>query len=213
MREMSVRWGLGMGAAGTALGVLALLIGQMFEPSTRFADATAVATAYFVRGILVLLSLGIALALAYYGGWRAALALAESRDGAAPQNIEASANRLDAVFAGGIALFAYWFITSLYLWVLLAPQDRQPILSFLASRLVFGVLCVVLGAGMGGMGARAALARLVLRRVSLGQPASVPAAPVLTSPAATAPIEPPASSGVASTIAETHAVSSDAGDE
>lgn len=195
MRESSVRWGLGSGIAATATGVLAIFLGTIFEPTTRYPDAISVATALFVRGILILISLGLALSFTYYAGMRIEQAAApaygvgRTHDAQTAPGASASESksRVEAGLAGGIALAAYWAITTLYLWVLLAPQSRMPIGPFFVSRLLFGVLCILLGAGMGAIGARGALARRALLTMTLqrsqASALALPTPPTLPTPA------------------------------
>ena len=174
MRETSLRWGLGMGAIGAGLGIVALLLGITITPKGAYPPAEAVATAFFFRGLLVLLTLGLTLGLAYYAGLRSELARAAS-----PAEAEGTGRR-DALFAGAITLFCYWFITSIYLFVLstagnrtAAPGTGTPLLDFLENRLIIGAISVIFGAGMGALGGRALAARRLLASLPpLGAPAS-----------------------------------------
>ena len=61
---MSVRWGLGAGTISAVLGLLALIIGAVVEPIHLVSTAYAVVLALFVRGLLALLALAMAMTLA-----------------------------------------------------------------------------------------------------------------------------------------------------
>lgn len=174
MRDESQRWGLGMGVVAAVLGTLALILGSLVEPVQRVTTAEAAALAIFIRGIFVLVTLGVALGLAYYAGLRAERArLMDNAAQAAQQPVAGAADqrnsRAVAVVAGGLTMFCYWLITSLYMFVL--PSSTQPstakldVLSFVENRLLFGIIFVLFGLGLGGLGGRAPAARLLLDRI------------------------------------------------
>lgn len=161
MRETQLRWGLGTGLAGGVIGVLALVVGSVLEPlSSRNVGPEALAIMLFVRGVLVLISLGIALSLAYWAGMH--VALDHAHLAATPAG---ALDRTQAALAGGIALLCYWLFTTIYIYAAALLGPRTPLLAFVESRLVFGAICVVLGAGLGGLGARAAGAHALLDRL------------------------------------------------
>lgn len=211
MRDTSLRWGLGMGVLSAALGTGALLLGAFIEPFKQVTTADAVALALFVRGMLVLISLGIALGLAYYAGLRVARAYFQSLAAAADSTETAtntaiasllgstalgtSLDRKYTVLAGGLTMFCFWLITSMYIFVLpptnqtVSPQGD--ILSFVETRLLLGVIYVFFGLGLGGLGGRAPAARLLLDRLTLPGPSAAPIAkPASTLPAAPASTQP-----------------------
>ena len=173
MRDESLRWGLGMGAAAAILGTAALILGSLVEPVKRVTTAEAAALAIFIRGIFVLVTLGIALGLAYYAGLRAErarLSADAAEDAPAPgMSVSVQSQRSVAVLAGGLTMFCYWLITSLYMLVL--PPSTQPptaqvdLLSFAENRLLFGIIFVLFGLGLGGLGGRAPAAQLLLDRI------------------------------------------------
>lgn len=172
MRDESLRWGLGMGAAAAILGTAALILGSLVEPVKRVTTAEAAALAIFIRGIFVLVTLGIALGLAYYAGLRAERARlsADASLEASPPGAAGTQNqRSVAVLAGGLTMFCYWLITGLYMLVL--PPSTQPptaqldLLSFAENRLLFGIIFVLFGLGLGGLGGRAPAAQLLLDRI------------------------------------------------
>jgi|GEM_PF-2032773 hypothetical protein len=195
MQTATLRWGLGLGLAGAALGVVALLIGAFIFPIPPSTTAEAVAVAILVRGVLALLALGVTLGLAYYAGLRvererqrdladASLAeqVAEQPEpldplaAAAPAATIASdpypasnpGDRLGSLIAGLLVAFCWWFATSLtgYLFRLL-PQTASSAAdpSQITERLIWGALIVIVGAGLGGLGSRAPAARTLLDRI------------------------------------------------
>lgn len=216
MRDISLRWGLGMGVLSAALGTGALLLGALIEPFKQVTTADAVALALFIRGMLVLISLGLALGLAYYAGLRVArtffqavLASAESTEMATNTAIASllgssvlgtSLDRKFTVLAGGLTMFCYWLITSMYIFVL-PPTDqsvspRGNTLNFIETRLLLGVVYMLFGLGLGGLGGRAPAARLLLDRlalpisahVTMPGPISLIEAPQPTAEAASVPV-------------------------
>jgi hypothetical protein len=214
MRDTSLRWGLGMGALSAAIGTGALVLGALIEPFKQVTTADAVALALFVRGMLVLISLGLALGLAYYAGLRVARAYFESL-AASAESAEAATNtaivsllgstalgtsmyRKYAVLAGGLTMFCYWLITSMYIFVL-PPTDqsvapRGNILNFAETRLLLGLIYVFFGLGLGGLGGRTPAARLLLDHIALAKPlvAPKPAPLLLPEPAPPEPEAVPA---------------------
>lgn len=199
MRDTMLRWGIGMGVLAAAIGTGALLLGALIEPFKQVTTADTIAVAVFVRGMLVLISIGIALGLAYYAGIRVARAHFQSLIASAdsPETATSTAiaslvglpvNRRYTVLAGGLTMFCFWLITSMYIFVLpptdpaSAPQTHT--LSFLETRLVFGIIYVVFGLGLGGLGGRVPAARLLLERVALPGPAraSIPLASRASTP-------------------------------
>ncbi len=191
MREASLRWGLGMGAAAAALGAFALVAGALLSPISKTTTAMAVVFALAIRYGLVLVALGISLGFAYYAGMRVGRdrLLHNQVEGNATPVDEASvrSDRLDAAIAGGLTMVCYTIITTLYILVLPPAQQsaatQTSVGQVLVSRLVFAVIFVAFGAGLGGLGARAAAARSLLDRIvvtpgtvdaSVGLPVAAP---------------------------------------
>ena len=186
MRDATLRWGLGMGVASAALGIIALLGGAFFFPIPSDSTADSVAAALLIRGILALSALGVTLGLAYYAGVR----VERDRVGNLP---EASArvalaataqDRMGSLVAGLLVSFCWWFGTTLtgYLMPLLpqtASSAADP--SQLVWRLIWGALITTIGAGLGGLGARMIAARALLDRVILSAQATT--VPLLAPPA------------------------------
>lgn len=189
--SLSLRWGLGAGVISAILGLLALIAGALAEPIHTVTNAYAVALALFVRGLLALLALAMALALAYYAGWQVETRLTWLADeGAAGATVApggqrggVSAARTQAALVGAVALVIYWLITTLYIVILgsrfggVGAQGASP-LAFSLSHLAQGIVFVGLGAGAGGLGGRAAAARRLLQRLT-----TLASAAAATSPA------------------------------
>jgi hypothetical protein len=184
MRAVSLRWGSITGVAGAILGLAALVVGAVLEPIKTQTTAETVAFALFVRGLLAFASLGLALGFAYYGGLRVERTR-NARATADPQAIPAQP-RLYSLAAGGIAMFIYWAITSVY--VILqsvtpaSPSSGSTMISFLQARAVFGIICVLAGIGLGGIGGRASAAQRLLDQIVVAE--KVPAS--ATHPVSTA---------------------------
>jgi hypothetical protein len=185
-----------MGVAAAVTGTAALVLGEVLEPIRSVTTAEAVALAVFVQGMLVLITLGVALGMAYFAGLRAERARLNEDGGQAPDHAGSPASLLESdrmvpVLAGGITMFCYWLITSMYLYVL-PPTHTQgaphpDLLPFVEFRLLFGVVYVLLGLGLGGLGGRAPAARILLDRLTtkVAPPVEPPAAPpTLDEPAA-----------------------------
>jgi len=190
---VSVRWGLGAGVVSAVLGLLALFIGAVVEPIQTVSTAYAVVQALFVRGLLALLALAMALALAYYAGWQVEAQLApQAEDDATPSaslapspatasspsaasasrpRARVSDARIQAALTGAFVLAVYWLVTTLYIVTLgsriggVGAQGVAP-LTFTLDHLIQGIVFVGLGAGAGGLGGRAAAARLLLQRLT-----------------------------------------------
>jgi len=182
---VSVRWGLGAGAISAVLGLLALIIGAVIEPIHLVSTAYAVVLALFVRGLLALLALAMAMTLAYYAGWQIEARLTLQADERA-QGTEAAHPpaptppraptriadaRIQATLTGAFVLALYWLVTTLYIVTLgsrfggVGAQGVAPLM-FTLTHLVQGIVFVGLGAGAGGLGGRAAAARLLLQRLT-----------------------------------------------
>src|SRR5262249_43949591 len=115
----------------------------------------------FVRGMLVLVVLGIVLGLSYYAGLRVGMDLLQEpeQDGISP------ADRLGPVLAGGLVMFLYWLITTLYVYVFPPFGTRDSSLKAFLTHLLLGAVFIGLGAGLGGLGGRSPAARRLLSRV------------------------------------------------
>ncbi|HUY76678.1 MAG TPA: hypothetical protein VMV29_07885 [Ktedonobacterales bacterium] len=216
---MSLRWGLGAGAISAVLGLLALIIGAVVEPIHLVSTAYAVVLALFVRGLLALLALAMAMTLAYYAGWQVEARLTLGAEDAAtgsgatqpPTPVAAkptgriSDTRIQATLTGALVLALYWLATTLYIVTLgsrfggVGSQGVAP-LTFTLSHLVQGIVFVGLGAGAAGLGGRAAAAHQLLQRLTTLAVAGGPSASSATS--ASAPTGAPTMQGAQPTGAE-----------
>jgi len=163
VQKSFLTWGLGIGVVSAVLGVAGLVVGALVEPVRQQTTAEVVVTALFIRGMIVLLTLAVAFGLAYYAGTRVAVTTS-SRERAP----------IDAAIAGGLVMACYWVATTICI-ILQGNADVREA-SVLTLRVVFGVLFVLIGAGLGGLGARAFAARQLLPNV-LATPAAPPASP------------------------------------
>jgi hypothetical protein len=170
MRDVSLRWGIGMGAVAAGIGVLARLVGLVLAPIPAYTTAETVVVSLAIQGFLVLGSIGAALVLANYAGQRVerdhmallALAAEEGQD-AEPQARE---DRSGSLLAGLYVMLCFWFISQLYNALGPPTQQgagRQPL--NIPVLLISGVIYALLGAGCGGLGGRAVAARQLMRGV------------------------------------------------
>ncbi len=164
MQKSTLIWGLGIGLVSAVLGVGALLVGAIIEPVQQQTSAEVVVTSLFIRSMIVLLA--VAFGLVYYAGTRVALVTTGDRV------------RVDATIAGGLVLACYWVATTVCIFVQGNADVREG--SVLTTRVIFGVLFVLIGAGIGGLGSRAYAARQLLQNIALTVPATPPAPPVTT---------------------------------
>jgi len=73
VQKSTLIWGFGIGLVSAVLGVAALLVGALIEPTQQQTTAEVLVTALFIRSMIALLTLAIAFGLAYYAGSRVAL--------------------------------------------------------------------------------------------------------------------------------------------
>lgn len=175
MHEVSRRWALTMSVIAVVEGVAALLIGAFVAPiPSHVIDALQLATAIFIRGILALIALAVAITLAYLAGYRIQSSFEPVEQSASPASpimalFTTPGPRRDALFAGGLILIAYWFFTTLYIAALgrsiggLGLDSSAP--SFILSRLALGVALAAAGGGAGAIGARNAYTRALTQRI------------------------------------------------
>lgn len=204
MHEFSQRWALSASVIAAIEGIVALVVGAFLAPIPAHVDATALATALFIRGLLALLALAGAFVLAYYVGFRIESQLGPSN--ADPKPALASSPllamfltpgpRRDALYAGMLTLASYWFFTTIYIAALGHTIGEGSVTaatagSFIFSRVLQGLALAIAGAGAAGLGARNAATRRVTQRVFRGGASAMPSAieipPAVTPPAPLAP--------------------------
>src|SRR5579884_2435342 len=151
MRDTHLRWGVIIGAVGAALGLLSYIAGAVLAPvqSTRISGDAAI-TNVFIHILFVLAVLGVVLGLAYYGGMRAT----RERLDAAQGDDAATADRAGAALTGAVVMLIYWFVTRVYLYIAPPFGTRDTSLGAMEGTVILGVVFVLMGAGLGSMGAR-----------------------------------------------------------
>lgn len=218
MHEYSQRMALTMAVIAAIEGIVALIVGAFVAPIPSHTDATTLATALFIRGLLALIALAAAFALAYYAGYRIEAQLGPSNADAKP----ALANspllamfltpgpRRDALYSGMLTLAAYWFFSTIYIAALGHTIGEGSLTaanagSFVFTRLLQGLALAIAGSGAGGLGARNAAMRRITQRVFRGAPTATaidivaPATPTPPAPHASDPT--PASDSASSATA------------
>jgi multisubunit Na+/H+ antiporter MnhC subunit len=179
MRDASLRWGLGIGGVGSALGIVVLFIASRLLPisATDTNQSFELAMTLILTQLVIRFGmLGVMLSGAYYAGVRVErerleglAALREQGQGgeAAGAQLAAgatSADRRGSLIAGAIVMFCYWLVSTLFgLLVPPAPQTaatRGSALDIVESAVLSGVLFMTFGAAMGSLGGRSARARM-----------------------------------------------------
>src|SRR5215469_10794773 len=109
MRDSTLRWGLGMGLVGAALGIVTLVLGAFFLPIPKDSTAETVAAALLIRGILALVALGITLGMAYYAGLRVEQDRVRSTGMRHSSDVTPFQERSGSLLAGFLVAFCWWF--------------------------------------------------------------------------------------------------------
>ncbi|MGZ6389284.1 MAG: hypothetical protein ACXWQZ_08475 [Ktedonobacterales bacterium] len=191
MRQETLRWGLTMGLIAAILGTVAFAIGALIAPLRLYTSAEAVAFAYFARGMLGFIALGIALGLAYYAGLRSER---DVRRAGAAQPISGEAGmpttqaaakvpwgeQWNAANTGAIVMLCFWIAATACAYVFPlsqpgVPQPQNQALTNAELHLVLLVVYILFGAGAGGIGGRWYASRIVLDRIIV-MPPSLPVA-------------------------------------
>ena len=175
MRDASLRWGLGIGGVGSALGIVVLFISARLLP----VSATDTNQSFELEMTLILTllvirfgMLGVMLSGAYYAGVRVERERLEGLEAPREQGGEeagaqpamgAGMDRRGSLIAGVVVMFCYWLVSTLFtLLVPPAPQSattRGSALDIVETALLSGVLFLTFGAAMGSLGGRSARAR------------------------------------------------------
>lgn len=171
MRDTYLRWGAIIGLVGAGLGLLSYIAGAVMAPvqSTRLSGDAAI-TNVFIHILFVLAVLGVVLGLAYYGGMRATRELLD----AATADDAAAADRTGGALTGAVVMLIYWFVTRLYQYIEPPFGTRDTSLGALEGTVILGVVFVLMGAGLGSMGARMVTSKRLVNKVIV--PVPVPAA-------------------------------------
>src|SRR5437868_1643130 len=126
---LGLRWGGLLGALGAGLGVFAYLVGALLTPvSTKQNSGDVVISVILIRGLFVLVALGVVLGLSYYGGWR----VARERVG--------SVDRGPSALAGAVVVLIYWFFTRLVGALVAFPPSSRLSAQDIGGQLLIGVL-------------------------------------------------------------------------
>ena len=192
MREATVRWALVLGAVAAALGAVAQLIGGLLVPRQGISSFNEIIRYLIVAIPIALLGFCLALGLAYLAGLQAERA--RPRTPPSDELPRWGNERIESAVAGAIvmALFCVFSTLVAVLFNLRFPVTATGTL--LGQRAVQTVLLVIVGYGMGALGARARAARTLLDEIA---PAATPAEPVPSPAAPIAPDAAPASEDAA----------------
>jgi hypothetical protein len=175
MRDSTLRWGLGMGLVGAALGIVALLVGAFFFPIPSYSSADAVAVDILVRGALALVALGLTMGLSYYAGLRVEQDRVRAASPSPKTDTTTPQERSGSLIAGLLVAFCWWFGTTLTGYLLpLLPQTASSAANSndFEQRLIWGILIALIGTGLGGLGSRTLTARRLLDRVMVSPTAT-----------------------------------------
>lgn len=210
MRQETLRWGILMGLIAAIIGTVLFALGVLIAPLRLETSPEAVAFAYFTRGMLGFIALGVALGLAYYAGLRSerdmrrerATQMASGETGAPATQAAATApwgERWNAPNTGAIVMLCYWIASTVCAYVFPltqpgVPQPQNQALTNAELHLILLVVYTLFGAGIGGIGGRSYTSRLVLDRIIV-MPPSFPSAKATEVRAADTP--PPADEKVA----------------
>lgn len=201
MSEASLRQALSAAIIAAVVGVAALALGAFIAPIPNVTTSTnpgQVVTALLIRGILVIVGLAVAVLFAYRAGYRIQGESKDDTQQRLPQPDPSASSplismfatpgpRRDALFAGAIVMGVYWTITSLYIVALGRSVGNvgvvsSDVVSFITQRVALGVVLIAAGLGCGGLGYRAAQARMLTQQALMGPanpstPDAGPAAP------------------------------------
>jgi len=175
MRDASLRWGLGIGGVGSALGIVVLFIASRLLPisATDTNQSFELAMTLILAQLVIRFGmLGVMLSGAYYAGVRVERERLEGLEALREQGGEAAGaqpmmgtnvDRRGSLVAGVIVMFCYWLVSTLFgLLVPPAPQSaatRGSAFDIVESAILSGVLFMTFGAAMGSLGGRSARAR------------------------------------------------------
>jgi hypothetical protein len=186
MSETSLRWALGMGALAAGIGLVVEFVTGWFQPPTNPTTVDREVQYVLVAGILLLLSLGVVLGLAYYAGVRA------ERDRPAMESSSFGDPHRESAWAGTIVMAAYWLVTTLQMLLTSARSGGSSAGGLVGQRLIIGLILLVFGYGLGALGGRAPAARGLLNDIATRPRAQPTPASTPLEDTSPAPGEPPA---------------------
>jgi predicted secreted protein len=194
MRDGSLRYGLTNGVGAAIVGVLALMIGVVFAPITsRTTSADQVVVAVTIRGLIAYLGLFVCLGLAYRAGGQTERQQVTWTQEPGDQGAEqVKRDPYAAALTGAIVMLCYWFVTTIYAYFFPSTPTPKGLksngLQTLEQHAIYGLILVLLGAGIASLGGRTAFTRRVMSRlVMTPKPAPLPALRVEVAPLLPAP--------------------------
>jgi hypothetical protein len=185
MREASVRWALALGAVAAVIGAVAQLAGGLLVPRQGISSFSEVIRYLLVAIPVALLAFCLALGLAYLAGLQAERA--RPRTPPSDELPRWGNERIESAFAGAIVMALFCVFSALVAVLMNLRVPTTPTGALLGQRAVQTTLLVIVGYGMGALGARGRAARTLLDEI----------APAATTPAAPTPTEAPDSPAAA----------------
>jgi hypothetical protein len=173
-----------LGAVAALLGAAGQFVGGLLVPRQGAASFSDVIRYLIVAIPIALLGFCLALGLAYYAGLQA-----ERERPRTPPSDELPRwgnERVESAFAGAIVMALFCVFSALVAVLINLRNPATTTGNLLGQRAVQTVLLVIVGYGMGALGARARAARTLLDEIA---PATTPAEPA---PRPTAPAAPDA---------------------
>lgn len=186
MREATTRWALGLGAVAALFGAAAQFIGGIFLPRQSVSSFSEILRYLLLALPIALLAFAAALALAYVAGLQTERARPRTPPSDEPPRW--GNERIESSFAGAIVMALFSVFSALVAVLLNLRYPTSSTGALLGQRAVQTTLLVILGFGMGALGARSRAARSLLDEIA---PAAAPGA-AATPDAPTPPAEAPA---------------------
>jgi hypothetical protein len=186
MREATVRWALGFGAVAALVGAVGQLIGGLLVPPRGVSSINEVVRYLLLAVPVALVAFCGALGLAYFAG----LKVERTRPSTPPSDEPPrwADERIESSFAGAIVMGLFCVFSALVAVLINLRIHSTTTAGLLGQRAIQTVLLMILGFGMGALGARARSSRRLLDLIA---PVATPAAPAPTEPPAiVAPDEP-----------------------
>lgn len=194
MREATARWALGLGAVAGLLGAAAQFVGGLFIPRQGVSSFEQVIHYLLVAIPTALAALGIALGLAYLAGLQAERGRPRTPPTDEPPRW--ADERIGSSFAGAIVMALFCVFSALVAVLVNLRTGNTSTGALLGQRAVQTTLLVILGFGMGALGARSRAARSLLDEIAPAAPPQVPEAATPAAPAE-APADAPAAEDTA----------------
>jgi uncharacterized membrane protein len=192
MREATGRWALGLGAIAALIGAAAQFVGGLFVPRQGVSSFSEIIRYLLVAIPIALVAFGLALGLAYIAGLQ--VERARPRTPPSDEPPRWGNESIQSAFAGAIVMGLFCVFSALVAVLLNLRFPTTSTGALLGQRAVQTTLLVILGFGMGALGARSRAARTLLDEIAPAAPAdSTPP----DAPGADTPTEAPASEDIA----------------